>query len=157
MIQAKYDSGKMINIRGLNAQDAAVMAQIHSGAFDNGWPALDMSVHIKTDLCFGIGTPLAAFIIIRSSADQAEILTITTDMAAQRRGYARALIGKACAQLRERQVNSLFLEVGEDNPAARALYKSCGFVPIGRRPAYYRRKKGRIAAITFSKSLDAEH
>ena len=36
---------------------------------------------------------------------------------------------------------AIFLEVGEDNPAAIALYRQAGFEPVGRRPAYYRRKR----------------
>ena len=32
------------------------------------------------------------------------------------------------------------IDIGEDNPAARALYDSTGFSTVGRRPAYYRRK-----------------
>jgi len=47
----------------------------------------------------------------------------------------------------------MFLEVAEDNEAAIHLYRSLGFQPIGRRPAYYRRADGRVAAITFSKKL----
>jgi ribosomal-protein-alanine N-acetyltransferase len=35
-------------------------------------------------------------------------------------------------------VAQLFLEVRTSNDAARALYASRGFVPVGRRRAYYR-------------------
>ncbi|MEP1230252.1 MAG: GNAT family N-acetyltransferase [Litorimonas sp.] len=139
--------------RGLIAQDAVNMADIHSHAFDRGWPALDMSVHIKTDLCFGIGEPLTAFIILRVNGNEAEILTLATDMAARRKGYGRNLLKAATAHLTARDVGTLFLEVAEDNEAALALYKSFGFSPVGRRPAYYRRANGRVSAITFSMSL----
>jgi ribosomal-protein-alanine N-acetyltransferase len=37
---------------------------------------------------------------------------------------------------------SLYLEVGKDNPAARALYDREGFRAVGSRPAYYRRGSG---------------
>lgn len=36
----------------------------------------------------------------------------------------------------------LFLEVAEDNAAARALYDRLGFEPAGRRPRYYSRPNG---------------
>ena len=45
-------------------------------------------------------------------------------------------------------LKAIFLEVGEDNPAAIALYRAAGFGQVGRRPGYYRRKDtGRIAAL----------
>lgn len=144
-----------ISARILMAQDAPVMAQIHAQSFPRPWPALDMAVHVKTDLCLGIGATLSSFIIIRSSNDEAEILTIATEKSARRKGYGRVLLNAAFAKLQQNHIRTLFLEVAEDNAPAQALYKSCGFVPIGRRPAYYRREKGRVAAITFSKSVDA--
>jgi len=131
------------------------MADIHAQAFPRPWPALDMAVHVKTDMCLGAGEPLAGFIIIRSSGHEAEILTIATGVQARRKGYGRALLGAALAELAQTDSRNLFLEVAEDNAAAIALYKACGFAPIGRRPAYYRRENGRVAAITYSKALDA--
>ena len=145
----------MDTARILTAQDAQAMADIHAASFPRPWPALDMAVHIKTDICLGIGSALTAFIIIRSSGDEAEILTIATQTAARRRGYARILLGAATAKLSQAKTRNLFLEVAEDNLAAQGLYKACGFVPMGRRPAYYRRENGRVAAITYSKALDA--
>ena len=55
--------------------------------------------------------------------------------------------------LKSSGVSVLFLEVAEDNAAAKALYDRCGFTPIGKRPAYYRREGGRVAALTFRKDL----
>jgi ribosomal-protein-alanine N-acetyltransferase len=43
---------------------------------------------------------------------------------------------------REAGAQTLFLEVGADNPLARALYEAMGFRVIGTRPAYYRRGEG---------------
>jgi len=133
------------------------MADIHAQSFPRPWPALDMAVHVKTDLCLGVGPekdlPFGAFIIIRTSEHEAEILTIATAEQARRKGYGRALLGEATARFTQAKSRNLFLEVAEDNAPAIALYKSSGFVPIGRRPAYYRRENGRVAAITFSKAL----
>lgn len=144
-----------ISARILTAQDAQAMAQIHTQAFARPWPALDMAVHVKTDICLGMGAPLSGFIIIRASGHEAEILTIATDKSVRRQGYGRILLAAALVKLQQNKIRTLFLEVAEDNAPALALYKASGFAPIGRRPAYYRREKGRVAAITFSKSVDA--
>lgn len=129
------------------------MADIHAASFDTGWDALEMSVHCTKDLCLGLGEPLSAFIICSVAADQAEILTLATRPEARRSGLGRMLLVETVTALRDKQVTELFLEVAEDNLAARELYKGAGFSAIGRRPGYYRRPQGRMAAITFSKKL----
>lgn len=135
--------------------DAKDMAALHAESFERSWDALEMAAHTQRDLCLGRdhAAELSAFIIISRASDQAEILTLATAKSARRQGLARALLDGAMTQLREKGTAELFLEVAEDNPAAAALYRSAGFQPIGRRPAYYRRAAGRVAAITFSKKL----
>jgi len=91
--------------------------------------------------------------VLSAHGMRSEILTIATAKAARRQGWGRKLLEATVMELKEKGASELFLEVAEDNPAAIALYKSTGFSPIGRRPGYYRRAKGRVAAITFSKKL----
>lgn len=131
------------------------MAAIHAQSFARSWDALEMATHTQRDLCLGMNynDKLAAFIIVSIAADQAEILTIATAKTARRQGLGRGLIDRAIEQLREQGTAELFLEVAEDNVAALALYREVGFQPIGRRPGYYRRETGRVAAITFSKKV----
>ena len=47
----------------------------------------------------------------------------------------------------------IFLEVAEDNWAARRLYAAIGFAPVGRRRNYYRRGQGFVAALTMRRLL----
>jgi len=142
-------------IRALNVKDAPRMSEIHAQSFHKGWGEADMQTHIQKDLCFGFGRPLDGFIILSSAADQAEILTIATDPVYRRRGIARALLEISETELVDNGVDTLFLEVAEDNDAAIKFYKGAGFEPIGRRPAYYKREMGRVAAITYRKRLAA--
>lgn len=142
-------------IRALNATDAPRMAEIHAASFHKGWEEGDMWAHLHKDLCFGFGRPLDGFIILSSAADQAEILTIAVDQDQRRRGIARALLEITETELVENGVDTLFLEVAEDNDAAIKFYQGAGFEPIGRRPAYYKREMGRVAAITYRKRLAA--
>lgn len=137
-------------VRALDARDADAMARIHATSFDKGWSPLDMAVHVSRDLCLGTGDPLGGFAILRRSDIDAEILTVATDPDCRRRGYAGALLEAAREQLKRDSFRHIFLEVAEDNGAARALYERLGYQPIGRRPAYYARPDGRVAAITYA-------
>jgi len=142
-------------IRSLNTIDAARMAEIHAQSFFKSWSEADMGAHIQKDLCFGFGRPLDGFIILSTAADQAEILTVAVNPATRRQGIARALLDISETELVDNGIDTLFLEVAEDNPVGIAFYKGAGFEPIGRRPSYYIREIGRVAAITYRKRLAA--
>ncbi len=131
------------------------MAALHARSITPAWPQEDMVEHTGRDICVGVGQPLEAFIIIRFVEDQGEILTIVTDPDHRKQGLGRALLNKTESILGEKNGKLIFLEVAEDNVPAIALYRDCGYDHIGRRPAYYRRPEGRVAALTFCKRLDA--
>lgn len=97
-------------------------APIHgAGAFD-----------IQLDTMLG-------FALARRAADEAEILSIAVDRSAQKQGIAGELLSQAMSELRRHGVRRLFLEVEEDNKAARSLYAKFGFAQVGIRPGYYRK------------------
>lgn len=52
-------------------------------------------------------------------------------------GLGRYLLADAIALARKAGAQALVLEVREDNPTARALYRRQGFVERGFRPGYY--------------------
>jgi ribosomal-protein-alanine N-acetyltransferase len=125
---------------------APILAAIHREAFDPGWSETNIRELVSSPGAFALvaedeGAPLA-FVIARTAVDEAEILTLATLPAARRRGLARALMSRAADLARERGARRLLLEVGEDNPAARALYDTLGFETVGRRRGYYARPGG---------------
>jgi ribosomal-protein-alanine N-acetyltransferase len=71
----------------------------------------------------------------------------------RRQGQAKALVERLLLNFREHSVRTVFLEVRESNSAALALYEALGFLPIGRRPSYYREPVE--AALLYSKLLDS--
>jgi [ribosomal protein S18]-alanine N-acetyltransferase len=85
--------------------------------------------------------------------DTAEILTVGVVPAARRRGVARRLIAGLLDEARSRGAREAFLEVREDNDAARELYRGEGFVDLGRRRGYY--AGGRVDAVTMRKDLSS--
>lgn len=87
----------------------------------------------------------AGFLLGCNVADSGEILSLGTSRAWRRRGVARTLLRAAIGRAEAAGLSCLFLEVAEDNDAARELYASTGFANIARRPAYYRRADGPAA------------
>ena len=93
-------------------------------------------------------------VLVRVAADEAEILTIGVAPGARGRGLGASLVAGAAARAAAAGAVSLFLEVAEDNLAARALYAHHGFAAIGRRPAYYSRPGATaVAALVLGLSL----
>jgi ribosomal-protein-alanine N-acetyltransferase len=128
------------------AADAELLAEIHAVGFRRGWSAdeidgllADTTVSgrvLRRESMFGARRP-HGFILIRTVADQAEVLTIAVAPASRGRGYGRQLMEDALRCLYRDLVPEIFLEVDEGNAAAVTLYRSLGFVEVGRRKGYY--------------------
>jgi ribosomal-protein-alanine N-acetyltransferase len=70
-------------------------------------------------------------------ADDAHLVTMSTDPAVQRRGVASRLLLALCADARAAGAEQFTLEVRAGNEAAIALYRRFGFAPAGVRKGYY--------------------
>ncbi|QBX37156.1 GNAT family N-acetyltransferase [Brevundimonas sp. S30B] len=123
---------------------AATLAALHAEAFDAPWSAEAFADLLSQP---GVAAEVEAdgFILIRVVADEAEILTLAVRPAARRAGLGLALVQRAAVAATALGAERLFLEVAEDNAAARALYGRAGFEAAGRRKAYYARRDGPAA------------
>jgi len=81
----------------------------------------------------------------RAVAGEAELYAIAIRASDRRKGAGTALLAAWERAAAARGAERLFLEVAEDNRAARALYTRAGWSERGRRRAYYGR--GRDALI----------
>ena len=84
------------------------------------------------------------FVLARAVAGEAEILTLAVAPAARGKGLGRALLQAAISKAQALGAQTMFLEVGADNPAALALYAGLGFTKVGDRKGYY---QGRDALV----------
>ena len=99
------------------------------------------------------GDDPAGFALLRTIADETELLLIAVRNRYRRQGIARALIDQAIADSAEDGVEMLHLEVRDGNPAA-DLYRGRGFVQVGVRRDYYRGRTGKVFdALTFKRRL----
>ena len=96
----------------------------------------------------------AGFILCRVAADEAEVLTLAVAPPVRRRGVAGALLDRGMAVALAAGARAVFLEVATDNPGAEALYRGRGFAEVGRRPAYFSRAGGAVAALIMRLDLN---
>ncbi len=131
------------------------LAALHAKAFSatRAWSANEFSSLISQNGTLVCGTT-HSFALIRIVVDEAEVLTLATDPAMRRQGLAKSALTDAEAAARHAGAKTMFLEVGEDNIAAKALYAACGYTQVGRRPGYYVPKNAApIAALVMRKEL----
>lgn len=84
---------------------------------------------------------VAGFALVRAIADEAELLLIAVDPAAQRIGIGAALVDDFVTLATANGARRLHLEVREGNIAI-TLYERAGFSLVGRRRDYYRGHDG---------------
>ena len=126
---------------GARGSVAASLAAVHAEAFDAPWDAAAFAGLADQPGVDVIAEP-DGFILIRTAADEAEVLTLAVRPAGRRQGLGRRLLDRAVAAATARGARSLLLEVADDNAAALGLYATAGFVEAGRRPRYYARPDG---------------
>jgi [ribosomal protein S18]-alanine N-acetyltransferase len=131
-------------IRPIGAERSAECAAIHASSFAYPWQEADFEQLFVASGTFADGAieakeeHLAGFVLSRVAAGEAEILTLAVAPEWRRRGIASSLLAPHLSGLAAIQVTRLFLEVGAENTAARALYANFGFAEVGERKAYYR-------------------
>jgi ribosomal-protein-alanine N-acetyltransferase len=141
----------------VTAATAARLADLHAAAFPAPWDAAAFAALLDQSGVLAIEAP-GGFILIRTVADEAEILTLAVDPVARRRGLGARLVRDGAAAAAAGGAARLFLEVADDNTAALAVYARAGFLEAGRRPGYYARPDGRprdalILALNLSAAL----
>ena len=147
-------------IRPLRSDKAEACARLHAQGFAHPWSkgeVADLIVSPSTLAAAALDPVdgrLRGFILSRLAADEAEILTIAVEAASQGKGVGRALLSENLRQAANAGAKAMFLEVAKDNAPALALYGRFGFVKVGERAGYYRRKDGaRAAAVVMRKAL----
>ena len=116
--------------------DVAALAALHQMCFPDPWSAAGLTQLLGGPGVFAFHTR-DGFVLARAAGGEAEILTLAVAAAARGQGLGRALLQAAARHAALLGAQSVFLEVGTDNPAALTLYAGLGFARVGQRKAYY--------------------
>jgi ribosomal-protein-alanine N-acetyltransferase len=93
------------------------------------------------------------FSLVRSVADESELLLIAVSPDHRQQGVGRGLLHYFLERARSNGIGRAHLEVRDGNPAIH-MYRRAGFEPIGRRRNYYRADNGeQFDALTFALDL----
>jgi len=122
---------------------SALHAESFGALGERTWTRQDLAELVAlpgvTGLLLQVDGQDAGLAVCQVAADEAELLTLAIRPRHRRLGGARRLLAAVIDHVRKAGARVLILEVGVDNPAARSLYDSQGFRPIGERRAYYER------------------
>lgn len=144
----------MIRLRDAAASEVPHLAELHAEGFDDPWDAGAIGALLDGAGGFALLKDTAGFILCRSIAGEAEILTLVVSPRARRKGLGRALVEGAARKASQSGAAAMFLEVAEDNAAAIGLYRACGFEDAGRRAGYYQRPGGAADALVMRRTLN---
>jgi ribosomal-protein-alanine N-acetyltransferase len=152
---------------------AEAMSIAHCKCFEVPWSTKDFNDLLGLNTVFGFivymandnfealsttaenikGLDCGGFVLYSLASDQCEILTICVLPKWRRKRLAINLMQNVIKRIKHIGVNEIFLEVAENNAAARNLYINQGFRVLGTRRRYYRQKEGRVDALQLSKSI----
>lgn len=141
-----------------NLRDAPQLSHLHRASFHRGWGADEFEqILIERNALahrLRLGHTLIGFIVSRTAADEAEILSVAIASKHRGRGYSRDLLRTHLGHLAGYGFKKVFLEVEENNLPARALYERAGFRVVGRRERYYKDASGeQLNAVVMQRDL----
>lgn len=150
------DKKDILRIRKMNKEDIPAVVEIEKQVYNYPW-----SEGIFKD-CFTAGykcwvcedmEKVVAYAILSLAAGEAHIMNICVDPAEQKQGIGQKMVEKLIEAVRDRKINSMFLEVRPSNNTAIALYKRLGFNELGLRKDYYPAEEGREDALMLGMEL----
>lgn len=148
-----------LEIAFMTADHAAAAAELEKVCFQDPWSERMLLDELENPLSLWLaaldGGTLAGYIGSQSVQGEADVMNLAVSPAYRRRGVGRALLRELAGALRTKGVTALLLEVRPSNEAAASLYRSEGFVQVGRRKNYYFHP--REDALILRKELEHEH
>ena len=129
----------------MRAHHVPQVAQLERECFHDPWSENSIAAELKNPLSLWLvaldDQRVVGYVGSQSVMGEADMMNIAVSSQYRRMGIAQELVQRLVAALREKDVYSLTLEVRASNEPAKALYNKQGFLPVGRRPNYYRNPK----------------
>lgn len=133
-----------------------MLSNIHRRCFGQGWSAQAFEELFAGRAAWAfIAEGAAGLAVCRILSEEAEIITLGVLPNCRQSGIGSRLVEAMLEEARQQGVRKMFLEVGEHNAVAKALYDKHGFSVLSQRRHYYRHPDGSYEdAIVMQKTLD---
>lgn len=143
-------------IRPMRVDDLSSVIVVEHNAYTHPWSEGILHDCLRVGYsCWvcELGSDIVGHAVMSIAVGEAHLLNICVAPAHQGRGLGRRLLKRVLRIARERDADTMFLEVRASNEGARWLYESEGFGEIGQRRGYYPTLTGREDAIVYAKAL----
>jgi ribosomal-protein-alanine N-acetyltransferase len=140
----------------MHAEDLDVVWDIENTAYRYPWSQSIFRDCLRVGYCCRVieeAGRVYGYSIMSVAVGEAHLLNLCIDVDARARGFGRRLLANVVQEAVMLRAGRLFLEVRPTNHAARGLYDSLGFRPIGRRKSYYKAPDGREDALVLALDL----
>jgi ribosomal-protein-alanine N-acetyltransferase len=129
------------SMRAATPGDAGVLAALDAACLVPAWTpdALEAALHDEkyVVLLAQNGAEIPGFALAYLVGEEAEFARLGVLSSWRKRGIGEQLVRASMQALKQRGAREIFLEVREDNEAARRLYARLGFEEIAHRSGYY--------------------
>lgn len=135
-----------IEFRQANKDDLPEMSSLEAEIFSDSWGEeilahyLELSEKDKSTyvLFDDVDEKILAYVIIQTLYDEMEIMRFAVVPNRRREGLGKKLLKLLTSKAAELELKKIILEVNSINYKAINLYKSLGFIEVGRRKNYYK-------------------
>lgn len=128
----------MMHIRVANLNDVAEIYKIENECFSTPWSENSIAESIENENTIlyiaELDGKTAGYMGVQIFSGEGYVTNVATLKEFRRRGVAKALIN----EVMKNEMEFLTLEVRQSNIPAISLYRSLGFVEVGKRPRFYR-------------------
>jgi len=144
-------------VRPMRSGDLSDVARIERAAYPFPWSESIFRDCLRVGYCCWVvdrARVVAGHAVMSAVAGESHVLNLCVHPAVQSRGLGRFMLEHLIGLARERQARTMYLEVRPSNRHARELYRSAGFIQIGRRRDYYPDRRGREDALVLGLALN---
>ena len=132
---------RSLQIRKMGSADLPQVMLIELSTFTMPWTEATFRGLLRrkdSDLLVAdVKGEIAGYAVFWAVMDQGELGNVAVDDDYRGKGIGTKLIEEILKRAHERGVKEIFLEVRKSNVRAQELYKTFGFVEVGRRKNYY--------------------
>ena len=121
-------------------EDADNIAELEKQCFSTPWSAKGITDSYNNGTTFFVARnekTTVGYAGVQITADVGFVTNIAVNANYRGKGIGKALTNRLCYTATQNNCDSITLEVRRSNAVAIGLYKSLGFVEVGRRPKFY--------------------